>query len=130
MYAQSSHISPVSIVIVDDDEITLECYSRLLRGLNCSLLSYANPLDSLTALIRQQPQLLLVDMNMPCMSGVELLTELFALTKPNDCRIHLCSSVLPSPEICRWAGVMGVDAICKDRVMDKAWLRNTVQQCQ
>lgn len=130
MCATSNDISKVSIMIVDDDDITLECYARLLRGLDCSLSTFTNPLDSLTVLREKQPRLLFVDMNMPCMGGMELLTELFAFTKPENCHIYLCSSIMPPPDIRRRAMDMGVDVICKDMAMDKAWLQNVIQQCR
>ncbi len=129
MCASSRAISQVSIVIVDDDDITLQCYARLLRDLNCSLQSFTSPQDSLAVLVRQLPQLLFVDMNMPCMDGTELLTELFAYTSPGNCRVYLCSSVMPSPEVRRWAMDRGVEVVCKDLIMDKLWLRNAIQQC-
>ncbi|MEE9320176.1 MAG: response regulator [Granulosicoccus sp.] len=129
MRTNSSNIGQVSIVIVDDDDVTLECYARLLRGMNCSLQSFTNPVESLAVLLRQLPQLLLVDMNMPCMDGMELVTELFAVSKLENCRTHLCSSAMPPSDIRRLVLDMGIDAVSKDMVMDKAWLRNAIQRC-
>ena len=62
------------------------------------------------------------------MNGMEFLTELVAHADLNCCHIHLCSAVLPSTEIRRKAKAMGVDAVCKDSVMDKEWLRIAIRR--
>lgn len=124
------NVHPVKIVIIDDDDITLECYSRLLREFHCSLTTYSNPSDSLASLIRQQPQLLFVDMHMPCMDGMELLTTLSNTVNLRTFSSYLCSAVKPSDKIHQQARGIGVDAVCKDMVMDKHWLQNAIQQCR
>lgn len=64
------------IAVVDDDASVLKALSRLLRALNFQVNPYASAQDFLAALPAASPDCLIVDLQMPGMSGLELLQHL------------------------------------------------------
>jgi DNA-binding NtrC family response regulator len=66
-------MNPPKILIVDDDEDL----RRLLRGALspvCEVIEASNGLDALCLLQREKPRLMLLDMTLPEMGGLEVLT--------------------------------------------------------
>jgi len=61
------------ILVVDDDSATLRVLARLLTGEGHSPVTCATPLDALTELGRSHYDVLLSDLVMPEMSGVDLV---------------------------------------------------------
>jgi len=67
------------IAIVDDDASTREALARLLRAHGIDSRSYSSARAFLEALPSGMPDCLIVDANMPDMTGLELQRELFNL---------------------------------------------------
>ena len=61
------------ILLVDDEADMLENCSRLLRGMGYASLAASNGEEALKALEEKAPSLVLSDLAMPCMGGIELL---------------------------------------------------------
>lgn len=61
------------ILLVDDDESTLFVLSRLLGSLGHEVDSCSNGLDALTQLKRKPYSVLLTDLVMPSMNGLDLV---------------------------------------------------------
>jgi FixJ family two-component response regulator len=64
------------IAIVDDDPSVLKALTRLLRARSYDAKTYGSAQEFLAALPEGPPECLIVDLQMPEMSGVELLQHL------------------------------------------------------
>jgi len=64
------------IAIVDDDPSVLRALARLLRTRALDARTYVSALEFLTALRGDPPECLILDLQMPEMSGLELLQHL------------------------------------------------------
>ena len=64
-----------NIVIVDDFENTLWILEFTLKNINCEILKAANGKEALSYFDGRRIDLLLTDLNMPQMNGLELVKE-------------------------------------------------------
>jgi len=65
-----------NILIVDDDQLIVECYSLALANQGFSVLTAENGQIGLDMAISKKPDLILLDINMPVMDGLTMLREL------------------------------------------------------
>ena len=65
---------PVDIVVADDNAVLLNVLSETLEECGYSVRSAVGGLEALTEIRRRAPDILLSDLNMPRMSGFELLS--------------------------------------------------------
>ena len=61
------------ILVVDDDESTRECLAALLSSHGYEVSTAEDGFDALLQLTREPPDVVISDLNMPGMSGFELL---------------------------------------------------------
>jgi DNA-binding NtrC family response regulator len=64
------------ILIIDDDEVLLKLLSMTLMEEGYSVLSTADGPQGITLYKDQEPALVLLDLGLPSMSGIEVLKEL------------------------------------------------------
>jgi DNA-binding NarL/FixJ family response regulator len=79
----------ISLVIVDDDQLVAECVGALCEALfGANVLGIAtNGMEGLALIERVRPQIALVDLSMPCVSGIDVVTELRQRQVPTRCII-------------------------------------------
>jgi DNA-binding NtrC family response regulator len=65
-----------SVLVVDDDPAARRLLDIRLRGLDCSILSAGDGQEALDVIERESPALVLLDLQMPGMGGMELLRRL------------------------------------------------------
>src|SRR5947207_10918071 len=65
---------PVDIIVADDNSVLLNVLSETLEECGYSVRSAIGGLEALTEIRRRAPDILLSDLNMPRMSGFELLS--------------------------------------------------------
>ena len=73
-----SHILPTHILIVDDDPHIRELLAFALGKAGMSVAEAADGEDALTAIARRMPDLMLLDINMPRLNGLDLCRRLRA----------------------------------------------------
>jgi DNA-binding NtrC family response regulator len=66
---------PYSIVVVDDEKIIAESAAMILRWKGFNVQSFTNPFEALRSIHAKAPDLLLCDIVMPLLSGIELATR-------------------------------------------------------
>ena len=64
------------ILIVDDDPQVLEVFSALLQEVGYEVESAENALAAMAAVVRAAPDLILADIRMPIVGGMDLVREL------------------------------------------------------
>jgi CheY-like chemotaxis protein len=69
------------VLVVDDDDAIREVIAEVLRDEGYDVASAGNGLQALDALRQNPPDLVLLDLMMPVMSGWEFLEEIQASTK-------------------------------------------------
>ena len=64
------------VLVVDDDMLVREFFREELEAVGCSTVVAANGVQALERVAAQLPQLILLDINMPEMDGLEVLRRL------------------------------------------------------
>jgi len=67
---------PIKILSVDDSRTIRLIVGRTLRPFDCVLIEAGNGEEGLAAAAREKPDLILLDVTMPVMDGVTMLTQL------------------------------------------------------
>lgn len=102
------------VLVVDDEEDIRETLREVVEMGGCSVLTAANGADALALLERRRPCLIIVDLLMPVMNGVELLKELRARPWLADLPVVISTS---SPE----RAPTGVTVLKKPLSLDAVW---------
>lgn len=69
---------PAAILVVDDSKAVRLLLARILRAKGFKVTEAANGQEALTSCVVEQPDLMLLDIDMPVMSGLEVLAQLKA----------------------------------------------------
>lgn len=77
------------VFVVDDEKVIAATIEMILSQSGFIARSFTNPVDALDAALRETPDLLVSDVMMPQMSGVDLAIRLTAQCP--DCRVLLFS---------------------------------------
>jgi CheY-like chemotaxis protein len=67
---------PVRVLVVDDDPALLEVLREILEGERYAVSTASNGVDALASVYLERPDLILTDLKMPGMDGLELLKRL------------------------------------------------------
>jgi CheY-like chemotaxis protein/HEAT repeat protein len=73
--------SKFRIMVVDDSKTMLKIYLRSLHGMGFEVIAHEYPAQALAAVKTSKPDLLITDLNMPEMSGLQLSEEIRKLYK-------------------------------------------------
>lgn len=98
-----------TILLVEDEEVLRDTYEMIISTQPCALDITSNGKEALTECEKQQYDLILVDLMMPVMSGVEFL-EQFMPTKPDKTHVIVLSNLSSGKDYER-ALELGVDKI-------------------
>jgi CheY-like chemotaxis protein len=101
----SGQESGLLIFVVDDENLIASTLALILTGGGFYARSFLDPLDALRAAECTAPDLLLSDVVMPNMNGIELAVEMRQLC-PN-CRILLSSGQVATGELLAAASLQG-----------------------
>jgi CheY-like chemotaxis protein len=85
-------MSPPKILVVDDDDTHLVCTKELLEAEGYEVHVHATAFGATEKVMRHAPDLVLVDMNMPALSGEGLVTVLRGRERTRGVRVLLYSS--------------------------------------
>jgi len=64
------------VMLVDDDLDLLEMFSVFLEALNCKTIKISDSNNALATAEKRRPRLILLDISMPKMNGLEILQKL------------------------------------------------------
>ena len=74
----ASGVKGVDVLLVDDEPLVARLYARALQAQGWSVEAAENALVALDAIERAPPRLVISDMQMPSMTGLEMLEEMVA----------------------------------------------------
>lgn len=96
------------VLLIDDDPAFLRHAEVVLRGLSVSVVCHLGPIGSLAAAKQHDPDVILLDLNMPSLDGRWLFSELQRVCK--KARICFCSNAEPGrlDRLARAAGAHGM----------------------
>jgi DNA-binding NarL/FixJ family response regulator len=66
----------LQVLIIEDEQLLNEAYARVLTAANISLLRAYNGKEALDILKTEKPDIILLDLRMPVMDGIEFLKKL------------------------------------------------------
>lgn len=89
----------LQVLIVEDEQLLNEAYARVLSAANISLLRAYNGKEALEVLKKHKPDIILLDLRMPVMSGIEFLKELKPKETLPDAKIIVFSNFDDQREI-------------------------------
>src|SRR5256884_9436993 len=87
--------SPTTVLVVDDEDGIRQALDRFLTRLGYRVLQAASGAEALDRQAAEQPQLMLSDIRMPNMTGVELVPK--ALTVDSDLAIIMLTAIDQPP---------------------------------
>ncbi|MBL1218647.1 MAG: response regulator [Planctomycetes bacterium] len=91
--AQDASFKDAKILIVDDNEQNTELLQAYLDALPCEIQTAGNGIDALEAVQKDQPDLILLDIMMPRMSGYEVCEKLKADRRTKDIPIVMVTAL-------------------------------------
>ncbi len=86
------------ILIVDDDPVMLKVYSRLFGSAGCVVFEASTGTECLKLAVEERPDLVLLDVVLPDMDGVEVSKAIRAIPELKDSFIVLVSGLKISPD--------------------------------
>lgn len=89
--------SALRIFVVDDEFLISWSLGKILSAKGFAARTFTNPLEALKIAPSENPQLLLTDVRMPEMSGIELAIELLSICP--DCKVLLMSGYASTDEL-------------------------------
>ncbi|MBA3011696.1 MAG: response regulator [Proteobacteria bacterium] len=72
----SSPVKKVNIIVVDDSKMMLKLYQNKLSALGFEPQTFDRPEDAIPQILATQPDMVITDLNMPNISGLELTREI------------------------------------------------------
>lgn len=101
---------PKRILVIDDDEAVFACLQRI-RGRLYDVLTTAEPQGAVDLAARVQPDLILCDMDMPDVNGVELSCRFFDCERTRKMPFAYLTSFVPLAAILRLRSNVGARRI-------------------
>ena len=97
------------ILIVDDEVDLAETYRIFLEGLGHDCVVASNPMDVVPTALREQPDAVILDLNMPGVSGFDLASELRSALGSRDMALLLITGETIDDALRSRATDIGVD---------------------
>ncbi|MET0595542.1 MAG: response regulator [Polyangiaceae bacterium] len=82
-----------TVLVVDDSEVVLELVKKSLEGAGYSVITRSKPSGSVAAILRDKPDVVLLDVNMPTLSGDTIAKILGRVGQNPDTLVLLHSSL-------------------------------------
>jgi two-component system, chemotaxis family, CheB/CheR fusion protein len=79
--ASAQHVAPVRIVVIEDDDAMREMVATALRLKGYQVRTAGDGLAGLRLLDAYEPDLVVLDLNLPIVSGLDVVNELRAIAK-------------------------------------------------
>ncbi|MCG8707694.1 two-component system response regulator RssB [Brenneria sp. 4F2] len=114
------------VLIIEDEAVFRSVLSGYLTSLGASILEAIHGLEALTILEHHRPDLIICDLKMPMMGGIEFLEHL--RLKDNDTPILVISATSQMADVAKVLR-LGVQDVLLKPIRDYARLRESVMSC-
>ena len=118
--------SEIRIFVVDDETVIATTLAMILKKSGFAAVAFTNPLEALSAADSQIPDLLISDVVMPELSGIELAIQL--KVKAPSCKILLFSGESSSAGLVEAARAVGHTFELLSRPLHPVELLNRIQK--
>lgn len=118
------------VMLIDDSRTVADLVARELSGRGYEVVAHTKPLGTMVAILREMPDLILLDIEMPLLNGVQLCALLKgsrAMAKLATTPVVLFSSV-PEAELKELARTCGAQGCVSKSVPPEA-IAATVARC-
>ena len=105
--------TPATILVVDDNEMNVELLSNMLERYHYRVVTSLSGLETLRLVKEERPELILLDINMPQMSGYEVCRRIKAEPESADIPVIFISALDDTENIVQGFDAGGVDYILK-----------------
>jgi two-component system, sensor histidine kinase and response regulator len=105
--------APATILVVDDNEMNVELLSNMLERYHYRVISSLNGQDALKLVQAEKPEIVLLDINMPQMSGYEVCRHIKSEPNTSDIPVIFISALDDTENIVQGFDAGGVDYILK-----------------
>jgi len=118
--------SPIRILIVDDSEVNLDILARRLERKGYSVVKATSGSDALSAVDRERFDLVLLDVMMPGMTGLEVLDAIRARHAPQSLPVIMTTAKSQSEDVIEALDRGANDYVTKPIDLDVLWARMRV----
>lgn len=118
------------LVVVDDDTLFTTLLARRLRRSSKRYRIFRDGSEALAYLENASPSVLLTDLYMPRLNGVEMLEALDNGSRASPLNVIVCSSCLPLPDTREAIGSLGATLITKDELLKENALTDLLSNGQ
>ena len=116
----------IRVFVVDDEKVIASTLTTILRHSGFAAVAYTNPLDALSAADEQIPDLLISDVVMPELSGIDLAIQLRA--KAPACKVLLFSGQAATADLLASAREGGHDFALLAKPVHPTDLLNAIRE--
>lgn len=124
--AQVAAPRPRQCLIVDDSRVVRKVSRRIVEDLGYVVIEAENGQEALARCKISMPDLILLDWDMPVMTGIEFITALRALESPFRAKAVFCTSKNDTMDIARGIGAGADEYVIKP--FDEAGLRAKLER--
>lgn len=103
----------VKILVVEDDDFLLQMYTTKLETENFKVLTAMNGNEALRTTEKDNPDLILLDLNLPEMDGFEVLKELKSKSETKDIPVLVLTNFAQKDDIDRCLDLGAEDYLIK-----------------
>ena len=119
LYAQEHDYTRYNVLAVDDIPLNLLLVQKMLGRFNFTLRTASGGQQALDAVAQQKPDLILLDLMMPGIDGLEVIRRLRANPETADIQIVILSALNSNEDIVKGFNAGANDFIMKPIIMEK-----------
>jgi putative two-component system response regulator len=124
MFAEyGSKLQKARIIVVDDDPAVLNCLKQMLLLCGNDVFPFINGAAALDAVVREPPDIILLDITMPEMDGFQVCESIKQNPNVKDIPVIFLSGINSTENIVRGFRAGGVDFITKPFRLDEVQVR-------